>query len=108
MAARSSTSAPSRWSAPHDQRAAERAHLLRARDLRRFRGHLEGADDPAHAVDVRDERDPRHHPRSEEHTSELQSRQYLVCRLLLEKKKPQNTLRTNVGAWDGVVYICIT
>src|SRR3712207_7729231 len=28
--------------------------------------------------------------RSEEHTSELQSRQYLVCRLLLEKKK-QNT-----------------
>src|SRR5258707_8871989 len=26
--------------------------------------------------------------RSEEHTSELQSRQYLVCRLLLEKKKP--------------------
>src|SRR3712207_7017242 len=30
--------------------------------------------------------------RSEEHTSELQSRQYLVCRLLLEKKK-QNTNR---------------
>src|SRR5476651_2779624 len=31
----------------------------------------------------------RHEPttRSEEHTSELQSRQYLVCRLLLEKKK---------------------
>src|SRR3712207_6986672 len=27
------------------------------------------------------------HLRSEEHTSELQSRQYLVCRLLLEKKK---------------------
>src|SRR3712207_8358543 len=26
-------------------------------------------------------------PRSEEHTSELQSRQYLVCRLLLEKKR---------------------
>src|SRR3712207_7393992 len=31
--------------------------------------------------------DRRRHPRSEEHTSELQSRQYLVCRLLLEKKK---------------------
>src|SRR5947209_9735831 len=29
-------------------------------------------------------------PRSEEHTSELQSRQYLVCRLLLEKKKKQH------------------
>src|SRR5438445_3970184 len=28
----------------------------------------------------------RHIERSEEHTSELQSRQYLVCRLLLEKK----------------------
>src|SRR3712207_8289700 len=34
--------------------------------------------------------------RSEEHTSELQSRQYLVCRLLLEKKKNtiKNTLRS--------------
>src|SRR3712207_6957327 len=30
--------------------------------------------------------------RSEEHTSELQSRQYLVCRLLLEKKKKKNKL----------------
>src|SRR3712207_8707085 len=30
--------------------------------------------------------------RSEEHTSELQSRQYLVCRLLLEKKKKHSTL----------------
>src|SRR3712207_7718260 len=29
--------------------------------------------------------------RSEEHTSELQSRQYLVCRLLLEKKKQQRS-----------------
>src|SRR5258707_11719767 len=30
--------------------------------------------------------------RSEEHTSELQSRQYLVCRLLLEKKKKKHSL----------------
>src|SRR2546422_7805122 len=30
-------------------------------------------------------------PRSEEHTSELQSRLHLVCRLLLEKKKQNNT-----------------
>src|SRR3712207_9462863 len=30
--------------------------------------------------------------RSEEHTSELQSRQYLVCRLLLEKKKQTYTI----------------
>src|SRR3712207_7801530 len=34
-------------------------------------------------------------PRSEEHTSELQSRQYLVCRLLLEKKKTQRTNLTS-------------
>src|SRR5947209_12832802 len=33
----------------------------------------------------------RHQERSEEHTSELQSRQYLVCRLLLEKKKRTKT-----------------
>src|SRR3712207_7747708 len=32
--------------------------------------------------------------RSEEHTSELQSRQYLVCRLLLEKKKMKRTHNT--------------
>src|SRR2546429_4167205 len=30
--------------------------------------------------------------RSEEHTSELQSRLHLVCRLLLEKKKPENSV----------------
>src|SRR3712207_8442020 len=34
-------------------------------------------------------------PRSEEHTSELQSRQYLVCRLLLEKKKRRITYWTS-------------
>src|SRR3712207_7790567 len=33
--------------------------------------------------------------RSEEHTSELQSRQYLVCRLLLEKKKPAPALHVS-------------
>src|SRR3712207_8854204 len=35
---------------------------------------------------------PRRQPRSEEHTSELQSRQYLVCRLLLEKKKKKKRI----------------
>src|SRR3712207_7227740 len=34
--------------------------------------------------------------RSEEHTSELQSRQYLVCRLLLEKKKPNNIVHSQL------------
>src|SRR3989441_6810134 len=33
------------------------------------------------------------HPRSEEHTSELQSLAYLVCRLLLEKKKTTNSTK---------------
>src|SRR3712207_8094424 len=47
---------------------------------------------PALVLEFRDEARDRvvqaHLPaRSEEHTSELQSRQYLVCRLLLEKKK---------------------
>src|SRR3712207_8805473 len=37
--------------------------------------------------EVRAQRRATDRPRSEEHTSELQSRQYLVCRLLLEKKK---------------------
>src|SRR3712207_6952805 len=34
--------------------------------------------------------------RSEEHTSELQSRQYLVCRLLLEKKKTKSPASNNL------------
>src|SRR3712207_7165729 len=34
--------------------------------------------------------------RSEEHTSELQSRQYLVCRLLLEKKKKYTPMNTTI------------
>src|SRR5258707_2783094 len=34
--------------------------------------------------------------RSEEHTSELQSRQYLVCRLLLEKKKKRTSCRVSI------------
>src|SRR3712207_7519252 len=45
------------------------------------------AQEPTHIV---------HPARSEEHTSELQSRQYLVCRLLLEKKKTTITILNNV------------
>src|SRR3712207_8619622 len=41
--------------------------------------------------------------RSEEHTSELQSRQYLVCRLLLEKKK--TLLSLNLAIFDTVCDI---
>src|SRR3712207_8284550 len=50
----------------------------------------QAGDDPQDRVQLRlPAREPGevHERRSEEHTSELQSRQYLVCRLLLEKKK---------------------
>src|SRR3712207_6967402 len=45
--------------------------------------------------------------RSEEHTSELQSRQYLVCRLLLEKKKKKHKTTskvTNVNKRDVKIH----
>src|SRR3712207_8557834 len=41
-----------------------------------------------------------HVPRSEEHTSELQSRQYLVCRLLLEKKTICQPSATNLPTYN--------
>src|SRR5438445_13122352 len=68
--------------------SAHQVQLVPVRRVRGMDGQFGGRqleDQPVAArVDVR---------RSEEHTSELQSRQYLVCRLLLEKKK--NTLVTN-------------
>src|SRR2546422_7785352 len=55
-------------------RAAPQSAARRARARLRWSGGLGGGHCPAHR-------------RSEEHTSELQSRLHLVCRLLLEKKK---------------------
>src|SRR3712207_8408774 len=48
--------------------------------------------------------------RSEEHTSELQSRQYLVCRLLLEKKNAriQTSARKNLETTEHTVPILRT
>src|SRR3712207_9116156 len=43
--------------------------------------------DPLSVIQNSTDNDKRARARSEEHTSELQSRQYLVCRLLLEKKQ---------------------
>src|SRR5258707_10390448 len=43
--------------------------------------------------------------RSEEHTSELQSRQYLVCRLLLEKKKNVSCFRPPITAKHGRLVV---
>src|SRR5687767_15932421 len=50
-------------------------------------GFSQPASPPLPSVPVRD---AGQWPRSEEHTSELQSLAYLVCRLLLEKKKKMN------------------
>src|SRR3712207_7614616 len=55
-----------------------------ARTLAGGRGHLRVRGDGARGVERGSAREPG---RSEEHTSELQPRQYLVCRLLLEKNK---------------------
>src|SRR2546429_4953059 len=46
---------------------------------------------------------PRRSSRSEEHTSELQSRLHLVCRLLLEKKKPKTHFRSLTSILHRVV-----
>src|SRR2546430_6374710 len=43
----------------------------------------------------------QHAPRSEEHTSELQSQSNLVCRLLLEKKKRESVLHTTSSITSG-------
>src|SRR2546429_2398207 len=51
------------------------------------------------SVDLPDPDGPITATRSEEHTSELQSRLHLVCRLLLEKKKTQQELRGRTSAW---------
>src|ERR1039458_2832893 len=45
-------------------------------------------------------------PRSEEHTSELQSLRHLVCRLLLEKKKNQNNYNIQHAVRPGLVSVC--
>src|SRR3712207_7036686 len=67
-----------RGGAALERRTAPRPRLDRVR-RRRPQGRDPGGD-------ARPPRRLAHRGRSEEHTSELQSRQYLVCRLLLEKK----------------------
>src|SRR3712207_8335858 len=61
-------------------------HVAVARDRGPSGSTLEALEE-VFAVRSRCRRAGRRGTRSEEHTSELQSRQYLVCRLLLEKKK---------------------
>src|SRR3712207_8262309 len=68
---------------------------LGRRQVRSDKGRL--ARDAAPVAEPEVERKAAHDHRSEEHKSELQSRQYLVCRLLLEKKK-YNYKRTAITA----------
>src|SRR3712207_7418272 len=83
-------------------RSARRADRRRRSDRRvgavpRGDGGLPGALAAVRLADPR--RDPARvaaASRSEEHTSELQSRQYLVCRLLLEKKKRKINSTTDI------------
>src|SRR3712207_7724455 len=56
------------------------------------RGPTAFADVPPQLDETDDRRPQALQGRSEEHTSELQSRQYLVCRLLLEKKKTKYSI----------------
>src|SRR6266508_339199 len=98
---------PRSWGspAPH-RRGPTQAAAPVARRRRRARADLRGR--PAARPNLRPEQPGRHwrhprpvhhrrdgHPRSEEHTPELQSRGHLVCRLLLEKKK-QNLLHLHL------------
>src|SRR3712207_7785615 len=74
-----------------DDPARESANELRGEDL-----HVAGEHHQFNAAFE----EQGHDFRSEEHTSELQSRQYLVCRLLLEKKK-------NIRPQDAHILICL-
>src|SRR5258708_19247284 len=63
---------------------------LGKRDRRAGRGPRRGRCAPVHSAGARRPvAEPHRQRRSEEHTSELQSPDHLVCRLLLEKKKKQ-------------------
>src|SRR3712207_7680461 len=80
------------------RRDADRRRALRhlsADQTRSGRGDEERAWSGKGIAPAGNRRDDR---RSEEHTSELQSRQYLVCRLLLEKKKNAHMVHLHLGA----------
>src|SRR3712207_7791496 len=74
-------SAPDDVDVPAQEVDAREGQILRAQHQRQQEVAKRGRDAG------NQEEEDHHDSRSEEHTSELQSRQYLVCRLLLEKKK---------------------
>src|SRR2546425_9006409 len=64
------------------------------KNCHRKMSHWNSTEQPSYTLIERPQRDrPGPSPRSEEHTSELQSLAYLVCRLLLEKKKKYRTAK---------------
>src|SRR3712207_8572044 len=79
--------------------------------------HVEAAGVVEHVDDVlagpvgrarrRAERGEEADLRSEEHTSELQSRQYLVCRLLLEKKKKYSRSPRQPGSVEEQILVSL-
>src|SRR3712207_7021535 len=72
--------------AGHDVLRGERADILDVPDVSAV-GRAQFGVELIDIVDVENDLARARAERSEEHTSELQSRQYLVCRLLLENKK---------------------
>src|SRR3712207_6994932 len=69
-----------------------KSYQQRVARINAFEPELELLDDH----ELREGADELRARRSEEHTSELQSRQYLVCRLLLEKKKTTRTSNRSI------------
>src|SRR3712207_8304939 len=59
------------------------------------------------AGDLGERRSVENSRRSEEHTSELQSRQYLVCRLLLEKKKNTTVVSESYTSHNLFTRYCL-
>src|SRR3712207_8504359 len=77
-------------------------HVVIARDEHRICAQLkvECRLGQARKTDLTSDRERAARQRSEEHTSELQSRQYLVCRLLLEKKKNKRKMTSTAITKD--------
>src|SRR2546422_1442322 len=70
-----------------------------------FRSQVGAADLGRARLSGSDERTDLADGRSEEHTSELQSRLHLVCRLLLEKKKRTNPIKAGTEVFSGRVSL---
>src|SRR2546422_5380414 len=68
-------------------------------------GHTPGAEEDRLLLHRLGPQVERRRARSEEHTSELQSRLHLVCRLLLEKKKKKKKNKTKTGKKDTCIVL---